>query len=479
MTKIQDIDIAFIETLKAHPDFIQNIYNILYKNATDCVNQLNFTSKNMARTRVSRKDSIDFIEYIIKNTTIIYYAYQEMIKKNNGYEEFFNDFSEIEKAIPIIENSNINSILYYQSHPNELFSLTTAVVNTRFNPNWYTDGQKFVPDPLEKGAKVRYQIDSIGTDLAADLLDKIDRDIDIIKPISKQNINYLNINRCYKEVAAGVQTRYNKSEYHLDGTLFATQNVGKKRKNQEDSVIILTHPDNEKFKFLAVADGVGGLQAGEVASNFVVKELAEWFTKIPADTYYITNGLAEAFSAKIKEISDELYSKYHMRAASTLVAAIVTENKTWIASVGDSRAYSVNNNGLTLLTNDESLVWKEMTVQNNGRSTTQDIDDLRFARGNNKILRCIGQEYLDRIQMFSIPNKSYDSLLLFSDGVTDLLSQEDIKIIAQNTPREEITKVLVKQAITYDAIKNAKFRGEKDQIVSAGKDNATAAMFRR
>ena len=168
-----------------------------------------------------------------------------------------------------------------------------------------------------------------------------------------------------------------------------------------------------------------------------------------------------------------------MRAASTLVAAIVTENKTWIASVGDSRAYSVNNNGLTLLTNDESLVWKEMTVQNNGRSTTQDIDDLRFARGNNKILRCIGQEYLDRIQMFSIPNKSYDSLLLFSDGVTDLLSQEDIKIIAQNTPREEITKVLVKQAITYDAIKNAKFRGEKDQIVSAGKDNATAAMFRR
>lgn len=488
MTKIQDIDVAFIETLKKHPDYSAHITEILYKNAAGSVYPNNFTSSNMARTRVKRLDNKDFIEYIVRNAILIYNAHKRMTKENSRlyrtdswYEgNLFPNFNAIEEAINIISNPNINSILYYETNQNQLFALTDAVAKTRFNSSWYSNGQEFIPDPLEKGAEFRYQIDTLGKDASEELLAKVDHDVAVVKPMTKVNINYESVNRCLKEVALGTQVKYSRNEYALDGTLFATQDVGRKRKNQEDSVIILTHPDNEKFKFLAVSDGMGGLEAGEAASNYVVHELAEWFKTVPADAYYLPSGLDELFKQAIRKINSEIFNKYHTSAGATLVAAIVTENETIIANVGDSRAYAISASSQTLLTKDDSYVWDKMMRKTGGLPpTSEEIDNLRFDPDNNKITKFMGKEILGHIQLLKIPNYCYDTLLLLSDGVTDLLFQDEIRIIAQTTPREEITRALVERAITRDAVKNSRFIGEKSRVVSAGKDNATAAMFRR
>ena len=145
MTKIQDIDVAFIETLKKHPNFSENISSILYKNAVEEVYPTNFTSTNMARTRVRRLDNKDFIEYIIKNAVIIYSAYQKLHNPNrhtrntSWYDESsFPNISEIVKEMEIITNPKINAILYYSANPNQLFVLADAVAKTRFNPKWYS-----------------------------------------------------------------------------------------------------------------------------------------------------------------------------------------------------------------------------------------------------------------------------------------------------------------------------------------------------
>ncbi len=491
MTKVQDIDIAFAETLKKHPDFIPNISQILYKNATSRIEPTNFTNTNMARTRVLRLDCRDFIEYIVRNAVIIYSAYNKLIYNsprhiNNEWANAssFYDIGEIQNAVEtIITNRNINSILYYTSNPNALFALANAVAKTRFNPNWYNNGYSYTPDPLNKGEDFRRQIDSIGLSAGSEMLTKIDHDVEIIKPMAKVNVNYEAMNRCLREVVAGSQVKYNRSEYALDGTLYATQDVGRKRKNQEDSVIILTHPDNDQFKFIAVADGVGGLDGGEKASNMVVKGLAEWFKSVPADAYYLPSGLKESLDNAIRKINSDITSKFPPRngrvsVGSTLVGAIVTENDTIIANIGDSRAYTVSPYGVSLVTTDESKVWAEFMYEHGGRRpTAAEIDDLRFNPESNFITKCLGNSNLGTIQMTTIPNSCYNTLLLLSDGVSDLLSHEDIRVIAQNTPRDEITRALVDKALNNNAVKQARFTG--DRVIPAGKDNATAAMYRR
>lgn len=490
MTKIQDIDVAFIETLQQHPEFSNGLSSILFNNATRGVAQNNFTSKNMARTRVRKLISRDFIEYIIKNAVIIYNAYYKIspneelnrVLENSGRtytkEELFPNFASIEQAMPIITNSKVNTIIYYESNPNDLFALADAVAQTRFNPTWYyKGGGVYKPDNMGIGTEFRYQLDTVDKSPVKEHLDKITHDVEVVEPVSKISINYENVNRCLREVAMGTQVQYSRNEYGLDGTLYATQDVGR-RNNQEDSVIILTHPDNDQFKFLAVADGMGGLSQGEQASNYVIKEISEWFKRIPGDAYYFEHGLMEAYENELRRINDELYNRYHRQAGSTFVGAIITEYETLIASIGDSRAYTIDKGNVSLLTRDESLAWNQMMARKNGNVTKEDIDDLRFAPENNKITKCMGNDELGVIQTIRIFNSSYDKLLLLSDGVTDLLSQDKISFIAQNTPKEQLTKALVDYAVNYNAQKRNAISGNFD-TVRAGKDNATAAMFVR
>lgn len=473
MTKIKDIDIALSETLEVHPDFIDTMPALLSRNAS-LVYPRNFTSNNMARTRVSRLDGKDFIEYIVKNAVLIYVAHEEMKKEGHAdLKAIFSNFSSIDSAIEILVNPNINTILYYEQKPNELFYLAEAVANTRFNPKWYIKDGKPQRDVNGEGEKLRRKIDSYSETSAKKYLTKIDHDVEVVKPISKMNINYTAMNRCLREIRANTQVKYTRNEYALDGTLFATQDVGKKRKNQEDSVLILTHPDNEQFKILVVADGMGGGLSGEKASNYVVKEISKWFMNLPADAYYLDEDIEKYLTKEIIRISDDIYIRYSGQAGSTLVGAVVTEKRTIIANVGDSRAYTIQDGKLTLVTEDDSVVYEQMRYQKKDKTIEDaDLDDLRFNPRNNIITKSIGEDSLKYVPIITIPNNSYDKLLLFSDGVTDLLSQEEIKIIANSTPRDEITRALVDRAMARGIKKG-------DIVVSAGKDNATAAMYGR
>jgi len=141
--------------------------------------------------------------------------------------------------------------------------------------------------------------------------------------------------------------------------LDSLSDIGLNRSNNEDSVVTLIHPNNQNLKLLAVADGVGGRESGEVASNFTISVLEKWFYNLPEETINNTKKLSKYLTNIIKCINNCLYviKSYRTGCATTLTCAVINERKTIIANVGDSRAYIVKENNLHQVTKDDSLVW--------------------------------------------------------------------------------------------------------------------------
>ncbi|MDE5888994.1 MAG: serine/threonine-protein phosphatase, partial [Bacilli bacterium] len=369
-------------------------------------------------------------------------------------------------------NPEINCSLYFKTNNNDLLALINSVFEMRFNKNQsyrnYIDKHGRVESVTPNGEIVN-------------LFEKVNTDIKEVEEAEKIQVNHRAINKCLGDLMSGVQLKNQRNEYALDGTLYASQDVGKRRQNQEDSVVILTHPENPEFKFLAVADGMGGVDKGEKASSYTLQQISVWFNSLPADAYFYPEQLQTSFNNKLMEISNEIYRAYNadfnrIIAGSTFVGSIVTQDKTIVSSVGDSRAYTTDGQNLNLITIDESSVWAPSMPSN--IVTKEALDELRFNKNNNVITRCMGQP-LNDVQSTIIQNQDYIRLILMSDGVTDLLSTDRIRILSLSATPETLTKVLVDEALMYDAVR---FRGETPNyngIVPAGKDNATAAAFIR
>ncbi len=480
-----DIEYAFDQTFIAHPESKQYFSGIVLDMIRDGINEKAFTKNNNARYLIKGITNDDLLRYILNeaikiyNAASYYYYYSEPInslpndqQKINYLLQVFPSFSNIQRLIPIIANKEINVSVYFKANSNDLLCLINAVYEMRH----------------ARDSQTRTYIDMYGNvesvtpnSEIVNLFSKVEEDIKRVSTAKNIQVNYRTINKCMSDLMAGVQLKNNRNEYALEGTLFATQDVGKKRNNQEDAVTILTHPNNPEFKFLAVSDGMGGVELGDKASLYTAQKITEWFNSLPPEAYYYPEDLQTSFNNRLIEISNDIYRQYNtdynrIMSGATFVGAIVTNDRTIISSVGDSRAYTTDGYNLNLITRDESNVWPPTIPAQ--AATKETLDELRFRKGNNAITRCIGQP-LSNIQSTIIRNEDYIRLLLFSDGVTDLLSTDKIKLLALNTRPEDLTRTLVEEAITYDAIR---FKGESADykgVIAAGKDNATSAAFVR
>lgn len=254
--------------------------------------------------------------------------------------------------------------------------------------------------------------------------------------------------------------------------LTSISDIGLIRKNNEDSVITITHPDNDKIKLLAVADGVGGCNKGEIASNFVTKALEKWFIKEKINNFKSTMLIAQHLYKVIIDINNYLYlNEYNKsKCATTLTCAIVTESNTIIANIGDSRAYAIINQEVVQLTKDDSIVWNYYEKGNISK------DQIRFHRENSIITKCIGHEYNTKPSVIKIKNEDYNGLLLLTDGVSDCLSDNQIKYIIENSKDNQIAKKIINEAV-YHQQKNDIPKGLEFSDILNGKDNATVALY--
>ena len=489
MGRLNDIDFAIIETLNVHPDFTPHINTIYMDNLTSPtgIYLVNFTSKNGARAKMKDVTQTDMLHFILHEAVKCYNAMAYFYYNDPNMKELpttaekmanllntFPYYGIILKAIEIIANPKINSAIFYKTDSKELMALVDAVASCRY----------------QNGTKLREFIDKSGAGLTSvgsygtlDLFEKVSTDISKIEVAKNIHVNPRATNQCLLEVMSGAQLKNKHNEYGLSGTLYATQDIGKRRGNQEDAVIIMEHPENPEFKLIAVSDGMGGVELGDKASSYLTQQLAKWFKSLPADLYSFPMEVQQLLNKKIAQISNEICKTYNapyngIRCGATVVASIVTQEYTINSTVGDSRIYTIKDDKLQLITRDESAVWPPYKAAQD--MTPEELDDLRFVRNNNEILRCIGQDMdASHIQTMIIPNNSYDKLILLSDGVTDLLSQEQIRVISRNYPTDQITHELVQTAITNIA-RRAQGADERHlNGIPAGKDNATAAMYAR
>lgn len=328
--------------------------------------------------------------------------------------------------------------------------------------------------------------------------------------VKNLQVNHQLVNYCREEVLSGKQIsiqnnlrRNNLStrprrEYNLNDEMIAVTDIGKRRMTQQDSVLMLYHPKNPEYKFLVVADGMGGSVDGDKASQEITRQMVKWFESLDPNMMLEVNNarLRAEWDRKLNEINEYILSTTP-NSGSTFVGAIVGEKTTTIASVGDSRCYALDNdNNLYQLTTDDNVdflmykrKWDDYAAAVGGklsnyhlRLKNRDKDTLRFHRDSNKILKCIGANREGPVgtSFNRLSNSSYKTLMLFSDGVTDCLSDNQLLAITRDTSPKDLAKRIVDEAITVKSVRpdlaeNSEYFSE----IAAGKDNTSAVIYNR
>ena len=287
-----------------------------------------------------------------------------------------------------------------------------------------------------------------------------------------------NLRRLKSRMLTGL-TLSKEGDVQIDGEMYATSDIGKQRENQEDAVLLLKDGDVPGFKMMIVADGVGGTDRGEVASHKLVNKVKEWFeglSKEQKEHYYSNiSDIEQELDKIIRKIANELDYELGIGGSTTFVCAVIGKDETIITNVGDSRAYLVKDGRLEQVSVDDAFVQEQYEK---GKIPSKDA--MRFHKKANVITSCVGG-IVDIIEIHPsiVKNDEYDMVLLFSDGVTDCLSEEEIAVITRTTDKTELSQKLVKRALDNESLAPEEVADNTDykSVIKGGKDNTTAAVY--
>ncbi len=227
---------------------------------------------------------------------------------------------------------------------------------------------------------------------------------------------------------------------------YAVSDTGRQRRANEDSLLA-------RAPLFVVADGMGGAQAGEVASRIAV----ESFQQGLGDTGEPEAALAElarAANSQIHELSHANVEQAGM--GTTLTALYVGEEEVSIAHVGDSRAYCLRDGELLRLTDDHSLV-DELIRQ--GRLTPEEAVE---HPQRSVITRALGPEGAVEIDTRSYRARHDDVYLLCSDGLTTMVGED----------------VLAAELLAHPRLRDAGEALVRDANEAGGRDNITVLLIR-
>jgi protein phosphatase len=238
---------------------------------------------------------------------------------------------------------------------------------------------------------------------------------------------------------------------------FATSDVGKAREINEDYFYI-SFPDDQVQLFI-LADGMGGYNGGEVASKLAVTTAKNYILS----NYEKSKGTKESLLDLVKNSSQYanmvVYEKSEENTdlsnmGTTLDICLVYQNKVFISHIGDSRVYRLRKDFFRKLTKDHSYV---QTLVDEGKITEEESKN---HPKKNMLMKALGcTPFIEPDAMVKGFLKG-DILLMCSDGLTNMVSEEEIQQIIKDNPTDS-TKLLVQRANDL-----------------GGKDNITAVIIR-
>jgi PPM family protein phosphatase len=196
--------------------------------------------------------------------------------------------------------------------------------------------------------------------------------------------------------------------------------IGQKRTNNQDSILVSA--ENGLF---AVADGMGGHSGGEVASSMAVKTLEHAFATHDG-TLETPDLLERAISECNKVIYEQSQKNPQLRGmGTTLTAAYIEGDVLHIGQVGDSRLYLYREQNLYQLTEDHSQVYELLKA---GLINENSMDSFQ----KNIITRSVGYERDVRVDLFQRPIAKGDRYLICSDGLSGMVTDEQIAQVLYN-----------------------------------------------
>lgn len=216
--------------------------------------------------------------------------------------------------------------------------------------------------------------------------------------------------------------------------------VGKIRSRNEDSYAVV---ENEQL--VVVADGMGGHGNGDVASRIAVAALRERYTGLAGesdDELAIGDRLQRAFAHAHEGIRAAGREDSSLRGmGTTLVVAVIEDGAATIGHVGDSRAYALRDGTLIQLTEDHSWVREQVAA---GHLSPAQAREHPF---KSVVTRALGGEQPVEAELTRVQLETGDLLILCSDGLTTMLTDEEIAaLLVEGGSMSEMTQRLVNAA---------------------------------
>lgn len=204
---------------------------------------------------------------------------------------------------------------------------------------------------------------------------------------------------------------------------YGISDVGNVRKLQEDSILL-----DEEINLFLVADGMGGHNAGDLASKIVTHKIGRMLKKDPLTETNIRTKIIHS----IRKINKDIY-KYalhyenHKGMGTTLTLLLIHNNRYYIANIGDSRTYLLRKNRFKMITEDHSYVYEQFLKGLISKN------EMRTSKNRNLITRAVGISPEVKVDLFTGDVMKGDLFLLCSDGLYSEMNDQTIKKILLKT----------------------------------------------
>jgi serine/threonine protein phosphatase PrpC len=223
--------------------------------------------------------------------------------------------------------------------------------------------------------------------------------------------------------------------------------VGRKRASNEDNLVAVVPEEQqllqERGALFVVADGLGGHERGEVASELTIRHVRDFYyqnrqndisTALQKAITHANNAICQANEAERARGGSEF------GMGATCVAAVLHEQQLYAANVGDSRVYVLHDGQLRQVTRDHSVVAQ---LVESGEITPAQA---RTHQDRNKIYRALGEKPEVEVDLFTEPVQEGDTLLLCTDGLWEMVEDEEINALIQRYGPEESVQHLIARA---------------------------------
>lgn len=247
----------------------------------------------------------------------------------------------------------------------------------------------------------------------------------------------------------------------------AHTDVGIRKKTNQDSVLIKeASTDYGEVLLAVVCDGMGGLAKGELASATLIRTFSDWFENDFPKILYESRDEEGIYRSAVENALNQLIletnvkiSNYglhnHVTMGTTAALILFVEGIYYIANVGDSRVYKIDDASIQLLTTDQTFVQREVEE---GRMT---LEEAKVHPRRNMLLQCVGASENIFPQFECGAYERGEIYMLCSDGFRHLISEQEFcKLIR---PGEVTKEADLKNVAVYCTELN-KQREEKDNI---------------